>query len=279
MKLVRPENAPDGNQEDNEDEKQDEDEEEGVFEDRPYLEGKLDAPGMDVDGTPQQSFAASGLDGAMGDGKSVTLSDTDLAALRSDLEDKLAVYRAYPEQHKALEIWQTLCFLSNDVSHALCEQLRMVLEPSLATRLKGDYRTGKRINIKRIIPYIASGFRKDKIWLRRNKPNKRSYQVMVCIDDSKSMDANGAGVLALEALVVISNALNKLEVGQVAICKFGERLEMLHAFDQPFTSAAGAYAVSQFKFDQQETGWAPFLESCIDVSTSVCVCVSVCVCE
>ena len=38
-----------------------------------------------------------------------------------------------------------------------------------------------------IIPYIASQFRKDKIWLRRTKPSKRQYQVVVAIDNSRSM--------------------------------------------------------------------------------------------
>ena len=42
---------------------------------------------------------------------------------------------------------------------------------------RGDYRTGKRLNMRKVIPYIASQFRKDKIWLRRTKPNKRNYQV------------------------------------------------------------------------------------------------------
>jgi hypothetical protein len=46
--------------------------------------------------------------------------------------------------------------------------------------MKGDYRTGKRLNMKKIIPYIASQFKKDKIWLRRSKPAKREYQV--CYD-------------------------------------------------------------------------------------------------
>ena len=30
--------------------------------------------------------------------------------------------------------------------------------------------------MRKVIPYIASGYRKDKIWLRRTKPSKRQYQ-------------------------------------------------------------------------------------------------------
>ena len=62
----------------------------------------------------------------------------------------------------------------------------------MASKLQGDYRTGKRIAMRKVIPYIASGFRKDKIWLRRTKPSKREYQVMLCIDDSESMQNTGS---------------------------------------------------------------------------------------
>ncbi len=48
-----------------------------------------------------------------------------------------------------------------------------------ASRLAGDYRSGKRLNMKRVIQYIASRFRKDKIWMRRTRPDKRQYQARV----------------------------------------------------------------------------------------------------
>jgi midasin len=133
----------------------------------------------------------------------------------------------------------------------LCEQLRLVLEPTLATRLQGDYRIGKRINMRRVIGYVASGFRKDKIWLRRTKPAKREYQVMLMIDDSKSMGE--AGPLALSALATISNALSKLEVGDLSVCAFAEGVRQLHPFGRPFNEEAGAHVVSQFTFEQDRT--------------------------
>lgn len=76
------------------------------------------------------------------------------------------------------ELWGRLRSVTGALSQRLCEQLRLVLEPMVATKLQGDYRSGKRINMRRVIPYIASGFRKDKIWLRRTKPAKRDYQVL-----------------------------------------------------------------------------------------------------
>ena len=59
----------------------------------------------------------------------------------------------------------------------LTEALRLILEPTRATRLAGDFRSGKRLAMRRVIAYIASHFRRDKIWLRRTRPDRRTYQV------------------------------------------------------------------------------------------------------
>lgn len=52
----------------------------------------------------------------------------------------------------------------------LSERLKVLLEPTLNSGLIGDFRSGKRLNLKKIVPFVASGYRKDKIWLRRTKP-------------------------------------------------------------------------------------------------------------
>lgn len=44
--------------------------------------------------------------------------------------------------------------------------------------------------MRKVIPYIASQFRKDKIWLRRTKKSKRKYQIIMAVDDSSSMTDN-----------------------------------------------------------------------------------------
>lgn len=147
--------------------------------------------------------------------------------------------------------WLHYKLATQDSSTRLCEQLRLILEPTLATRLRGDYRTGKRINMRRVISYVASGFRKDKIWLRRTKPSKRDYQVMVMIDNSRSMGE--AGPMALSALAIISGALAKLEVGEVSVCGFAEGVTQFHDFDQPFNDEAGAKVLSHLDFQEDRT--------------------------
>ncbi|BGP16616.1 hypothetical protein JCM10213_000468 [Rhodosporidiobolus nylandii] len=151
-------------------------------------------------------------------------------------------------------VWRLYESLTRDLSFALTEQLRLILEPTLATRLKGDYRSGKRLNMKKIIPYIASEFTKDKIWLRRTRPSQREYQVLIAIDDSKSMADSHSVHLAFQSLALISRALTRLEVGGVSICRFGEQMDVLHPFEAGVVSdEAGASLLSKFTFQQTTT--------------------------
>ncbi|CAB0020029.1 unnamed protein product, partial [Nesidiocoris tenuis] len=118
------------------------------------------------------------------------LSEKDIFRLRQELQDQLASWSQPPEVDEARTAWERLCTVTSGLSRDLCEHLRLVLEPTTASGLKGDFRTGRRINMRKVIPYIASQFRKDKIWLRRSKPSKREYQIVMAIDDSSSMADN-----------------------------------------------------------------------------------------
>ena len=169
----------------------------------------------------------------------------------------------------AEQIWRLYESLTHDLAYALCEQLRLILEPTLATRLKGDYRTGKRLNMKKVISYIASDYTKDKIWLRRTKPSQREYQVLISIDDSRSMAESHSIHLAYQTLALISKALNRLESGDIAIAKFGETVDLLHSFNEgPFTDQAGTKVMNAFKFQQKATNVLSLLETSLTVLES-----------
>ncbi|XP_006870675.1 PREDICTED: midasin [Chrysochloris asiatica] len=190
----------------------------------------------------------------------------DISELRQELERQLETWQPHesgnPEEEKAAaEMWQSYLALTAPLSQQLCEQLRLILEPTQAAKLKGDYRTGKRLNMRKVIPYIASQFRKDKIWLRRTKPSKRQYQICLAIDDSSSMVDNHTKQLAFESLAVIGNALTLLEVGQIAVCSFGESVKLLHPFHEQFSDNSGSQILRLCKFQQKKTKIAQFLES------------------
>jgi midasin len=153
----------------------------------------------------------------------------------------------------ARALWTQNELKTRILAATLTEQLRLILAPTLATKLRGDFRTGKRLNIKRIIPYIASSYKRDKIWMRRSVPSKRAYQIMIAVDDSKSMAEHGKKELAFETLALVTKALSMLEVGELCVAGFGKDVNVAHPFDRPFTDDAGVEIFSKLSFDQGDT--------------------------
>jgi len=154
---------------------------------------------------------------------------------------------------EAQRVWMQVQSSVSRLSEELCEQLRMIIAPTLATQLRGDYRSGKRIDMKKVVAYVASGFKKDKIWLRRTRPQKRHYQVLLAIDDSESMKANHAGGTAMKALALIAGALARLEIGDIGVLRFGATPALVRDFGAAFTDADGADTLAKFTFGQKST--------------------------
>jgi midasin len=178
-------------------------------------------------------------------------------------EEEQAIGISSAEASEARARWSQILGETHGLSRRLCEKLRLVMEPLVASKLRGDYRTGKRINMKRVIGYIASGYRKDKIWLRRTKPAKRNYRILVAVDDSESMVKSGAGEMALKAMATLAVGMSQLEIGEIGVASFGNEMNLLHPFNLPFTSESGANVVRNFKFDQQRTRTALCVESAL----------------
>ena len=150
-------------------------------------------------------------------------------------------------------LWNECCQRVSPLVFELCQQLQLVLEPSKCSKLKGDYRTGKRINMRKVIAYIASQFRKDKIWLRRSKPSKRCYQIILAVDDSQSMADNESKMMAFESLALLSKSLSLVEAGQLAVMTFGEEAKLLHSLDETFSDASASRLLTEFSFNQKKT--------------------------
>ena len=164
-------------------------------------------------------------------------------------------------------IWSQYQRITQSSAQELCEQLRIVLEPTKANSLQGDYKTGKRINMKKVIGYIASRFRKDKIWLRRTRNSAREYQILLAIDDSFSMSEHDLGISALKGLCVLIQALHSLEVGELAVAKIREGMKLVHEFKEQLTLEKSEEIVGQFRFDYgrkqgTDSAFPMFLQQC-----------------
>lgn len=119
------------------------------------------------------------------------------------------------------DVWETYGLQTTSAAAQLCEQLRIVLEPTLSGRFSGDYRTGKRLSMRKVVTFIASNFRRDKIWLRRTRPSRRDYRIVIALDNSRSMSECGVGQKALKAIATVCMAFQRLELGKTGLCAFG----------------------------------------------------------
>lgn len=184
-------------------------------------------------------------------------SNAELFEIRKAVEIELTSYHALNPEATDMEKWQEISNRMMSNARELCEQLRLILEPTKCTRLKGDYRTGRRINMKKIIPYIASQFRKDKIWLRRTKAAQRDYKITIAVDDSKSMDHNNSKELTLQAISLVSQALTLLESGKLSVVSFGESSKVLLKYNEQFN---GPKLFKSLNFGQNKTRIAELLD-------------------
>ena len=221
--------------------------------------------------------------------KTDPFSSSTMAPERYELEDEFPAFDSPPDQKQlegsahdipwqlqhwyedgrqsipSAEVWRLYEGMTRTLSFSLTESLRLVLEPTRATRLRGDFRTGKRLNMKKIIPYIASDFTKDKIWMRRTRPSQREYQILLALDDSRSMADSHSVHLAYQALALVSQALTRLEVGEISVCRFGETVDFIHTFkDGPIRESSGASIVDAFTFGQRSTDVRQLIQRSLD---------------
>lgn len=201
---------------------------------------------------------------------STSIENFDFKKTREELELELKKFRE-TENFKfttepdvltsdSIKLWLEYEALTQQLSKELCEQLRLILEPTVCSKLKGDYKTGKRLNMKRVVEYIATEYRKDKIWLRRTKPNKRDYEIMLAVDNSCSMSDNHCIQLAYETIATLSNAFQYLEVGKFGLLSFGEKVNQLVDLQEQFNSDIGAKILSRVNFQDDKTNVAQVLK-------------------
>lgn len=83
------------------------------------------------------------------------LDTSELLDIRKMYEKERTSNKLSNPDRENFELWQTISNKMLPNARELCEQLRLILEPTKCTRLKGDYRTGRRINMKKV-KYLQS---------------------------------------------------------------------------------------------------------------------------
>lgn len=78
------------------------------------------------------------------------LTNAEILDMRKMYENEKSSNKLLHPAQKDFEQWQTISNRMLPNARELCEQLRLILEPTKCTRLRGDYRTGRRINMKKV---------------------------------------------------------------------------------------------------------------------------------
>ncbi|KAH0831978.1 midasin [Lanmaoa asiatica] len=268
--------------------KQDLKEAKDVAMERLEAEKTAERPAPDIEG----AIVHTERDGGVIHAQSHRLPDPSAPKAEDDMEPEpetpsselvltaLTDHASNPTPTSASHLWTLYTTLTAPLSLALCESLRLILAPTLATRLRGDFRSGKRLNMRRVVAWVASEYTKDRIWMRRVKPSGREYQVLLAVDDSASMRNGGGGSsgggavhLAYQTVALVVQALGKLEVGEVGVARFGEGWELVRGFGSDATGAKdwgsspteGGRVLNAFTFSQPRTDVAAFLEGSLSV--------------
>lgn len=79
------------------------------------------------------------------------LTNAEMLEMRKTYETERTSNKLIHPAQIDFEQWQIINNKMLPNARELCEQLRLILEPTKCTRLKGDYRTGRRINMKKVI--------------------------------------------------------------------------------------------------------------------------------
>ncbi|TBU14529.1 AAA ATPase [Ordospora colligata] len=126
--------------------------------------------------------------------------------------------------------------MKDEDCNRLTNMLKMVIEANKSNKYKGDFKSGKKLNMKRLVPYIASGFRRDRIWMKRQKSEKREYVLRLFVDNSKSMYSQEMIDMLLSLYSKISKSFSILGI-PVEVYKFGNSLERCEVKSMKFNES------------------------------------------
>ncbi|MEN2500289.1 MAG: AAA ATPase midasin [Marteilia pararefringens] len=146
--------------------------------------------------------------------------------------------------------------LSNEVindSYLLGEKIKAYLQPNSMKRYKKGFKSGKKLNIQKLIQYVASNYQKDRIWMKRVRPTKLTYRTLLLMDDSLSMHHTQIKRDLLKSLCMISTAVTASSLGDLSICKFGNKFEIIVPFTQQLSEGDNIEIIRSLNFSQQSS--------------------------
>ncbi|MBM3774604.1 MAG: VWA domain-containing protein, partial [Acidobacteria bacterium] len=120
-------------------------------------------------------------------------------------------------------------------------ELKNILEENADMKFIGDFRSGRKLNMRRAMQSSAkferTGMYDDEIWLRRSDPSKRTYDFVFIVDESGSMMDDTKWDNALKGLIMSAEALEQLKI-EFSVIGFSDQpaihKEFKDKYDEPF---------------------------------------------
>jgi len=163
-------------------------------------------------GGDSQKSKGQGSD-SKGRGQGGQTSDIDLPSLEELLDRKMEI----EARNEAMQSpYDRYVYDTCEFSDELSGELKNFMHEHERPRYIGNYRTGKKLNLRRAMQsearYQLTGEFDDEIWLRREDPQKRDHQFIFVLDESGSMRGGEKWENALKGLVLCQEALDELEI-------------------------------------------------------------------
>jgi MoxR-like ATPase/uncharacterized protein with von Willebrand factor type A (vWA) domain len=136
----------------------------------------------------------------------------------ADILKERSVRKAQKEEFYADNPWRKSFDPIEKQAKEVAEALRQVLKLDEDFEWEGDFSSGQRLNIKKLIDVLikndAGIFNEDdlKLFLRRNEPSKRSHRFVLVLDESGSMKGKEVQRAALQAMALFKYVMQELRV-------------------------------------------------------------------
>ncbi|MFK7825926.1 MAG: VWA domain-containing protein [Oligoflexales bacterium] len=152
--------------------------------------------------------------------------------------------------------YESLKMRNKQLIDELSEEVRHIFEDDSEPQLEGDYRSGI-YNLQKAIESKArsqaTGHKDDKIFLRKNHPEEKSVELVICLDTSGSMSGECI-TYAKDAVVVVAEMANELKFpwglltfsNSVDLLKELQKSEKEHNWEQALVDADASGGTDDF---------------------------------
>lgn len=176
--------------------------------------------------------------------------DLDLEKLEQQVRKKLSEAGAgvSPENSTPIELCYDEIFrrYAHDIAR-LVQDVEEVIQPRRNPQYKTGFLSGNKPDLRKIMQRQADPSMDNRIWQRREVPDRTDLAVFLLVDLSGSMASAGKDIAAVTGMIILAEFLNQLEHVQWAAAGFQNQCIPLIDFNEGLTPTAKQRIVNSAK--------------------------------